>query len=290
MNQSIPERIIGQIEADLNVRITQTTRISGGCIHHTFRLTLDSNEQVFLKYNHVDAGGNFEIEARGLRQLAQTGALAVPAVKLVGTVEPYAFLLLNWIEQGRQSRDYWTHFGENLARLHQVSKEGFGLEYNNYIGALPQVNNHEETWPEFFIKHRIQPMVDMAAKREYFDRRTLQRFDRLADKIKDVFPAESPALLHGDLWGGNILVGLDGLPVLIDPAIYFGHREMELAFMTLFDKQPPSFYDAYNAVFPLDPDWRNRIDICNLYPLLVHVNLFGGGYIQSVERILFRFT
>ena len=133
-------------------------------------------------------------------------------------------------------------------------------------------------------------MLQLAQDKGYFDTASIQQFEQLYQKLPNYFPAEAPALLHGDLWGGNLMCNEEGSPVLIDPAVYYGHREMELAFMTLFDSQAPAFYHSYENVYPLDKEWESRIDLCNLYPLLVHVNLFGGGYVASVSRILKRYV
>jgi fructosamine-3-kinase len=260
-------------------------RISGGCIHHTYCLHT-SVGKIFLKYNRLAEATNFAIEAQGLRLLGDTQVMTVPLVHGCGQVSEFAYILMDWVDQGRQGRDYWPTFGEQLAKLHQHTQPQFGLDHDNYIGALPQVNGLKDNWETFFVEHRLQPMVQMATERGHLDRNDRQAFERLYARLPGMFPVEPPALLHGDLWGGNVLNGLDGHPVLIDPAVYFGHREMELSFMTLFDKQPPTFYDAYQAVYPLDNDWRQRIDLCNLYPLLVHVNLFGGGYIASLRDAL----
>ena len=285
MRPIIPEAILSTLEAQIDARIEQTERISGGCIHHTYCLHLP-DKKLFLKYNRLDQATNFEIEAKGLQLLGSTQTLTVPEVYHYGESTQFAFLVLEWVEQGRQGRDYWTFFGEQLARLHQHSQEQFGLDHDNYIGALPQRNPLTDSWTDFFIQHRLQPMVKMALDRGHLARGDQQNFERLYQRLPDMFPEEKPALLHGDLWGGNILNGLDGHPVIIDPAVYYGHREMELSFMTLFDRQPPIFYEAYQSIAALANDWEDRIDLCNLYPLLVHVNLFGGGYIGSLRSAL----
>jgi protein-ribulosamine 3-kinase len=285
MRPNIPEVILSTLQSNIDTTIERVERISGGCIHHTYCLHLP-DKKLFLKYNRLDQATNFEIEARGLQLLDGTHTLAIPKVHFYGQSVQFAYLVLEWVEQGRQSRDYWSVFGEQLAKLHQHTQAQFGLDHDNYIGALPQQNGPMATWTDFFIERRLQPMLKAAVERGHLERSDEQAFERLYQRLPGMFPEEKPALLHGDLWGGNFLTGLDGYPVLIDPAVYYGHREMELAFMTLFDRQPPIFYDAYQSVAPLAEDWEKRIDLCNLYPLLVHINLFGGGYIGSMRSAL----
>jgi len=285
MRPIIPEVILSTLATQIDAHIERTERISGGCIHHTYCLHL-SDRKLFLKYNRLDQATNFEIEAKGLRLLDETETLSVPKVHLYGQSVQFAYLVLEWVEQGRQGRDYWSVFGEQLAKLHQHTQDEFGLDHDNYIGALPQQNTPLPRWTDFFIQRRLEPMVKLAVDRGHLARSDQQAFERLYERLPGMFPEEKPALLHGDLWGGNILTGLDGHPVIIDPAVYYGHREMELAFMTLFDRQPPIFYEAYQSVAPLATDWKKRVDLCNLYPLLVHVNLFGGGYIGSMRSAL----
>lgn len=285
MKLAIPDTIATTIAADMDLAIERTERISGGCIHHTYCLHTGGGK-LFLKYNRLEQATSFEIEAKGLALLADSHTLTIPNVLHHGQVQCFAYLVMDWVDQGRQGRDYWPFFGEQLAQMHQQSQPRFGLEDDNYIGTLPQRNTFEDDWVTFFVTHRLQPMVRMAVERDYLDRRDVNRFEKLYEKLPGMFPKEPPALLHGDLWGGNILVGTDGHPVLIDPAVHYGHREMELAFMKLFDRQPPTFLDAYESVYPLAKGWEDRVDLCHLYPLLVHVNLFGGSYIHSLREAL----
>jgi len=186
--------------------------------------------------------------------------------------------------------DYWTDFGHKLAGLHRCSKENFGLDHDNYIGSLPQSNGSSSTWVEFFINQRLRVQLTLAKNGNNIPSQLLQSFDKLIQKIPDWLPEEKPALLHGDLWSGNVMVGSDGKVCLIDPAVYYGHREIELAFTTLFGGFDQSFYHAYNEEFPLAQGYEDRFDIYNLYPLLVHVNLFGSSYLSGIQTILDRFT
>ena len=166
--------------------------------------------------------------------------------------------------------------------MHQQTHPKFGLEFDNYIGSLQQSNEQNKNWDDFFIQKRLQAQLSIGD----FTANILSDFDKLFQKIPNIFPAEKTALLHGDLWSGNFLAKGGDTPTLIDPAIYYGNREMDIAMSKLFGGFNSDFYFAYNESYPLENGWEERIQICNLYPLLVHVNLFGGGYINQVKNIL----
>ena len=285
----LPALITESISTDLGLQIHNSSPLGGGCIHNANRIETQK-DIFFLKYNHLREAHNFEVEGLGLIMLAKTKTLRVPQVIGRGITDSHSWLVLEYIEPGSQSANYWPDFGRKLAMLHQNSSETFGLDYDNYIGALPQRNHKHSDWVQFFIQERIQPMLNMAISKRAFRPDVTHSFDKLYQRLPDIFPKEPPALLHGDLWGGNIVTNKNGQATIIDPAVYYGHREMELAFMTLFDRQPQTFYDAYEEVAPLSQGWQDRLDIYNLYPLLVHVNLFGGGYVGSVRQILKRYV
>ena len=178
-------------------------------------------------------------------------------------------------------------FGQSLARLHRHTAGYFGHTMDNYMGSLPQCNTRHENWNSFFVEERLTRQVDLA--RGYFSVSDLAAFERLYSRMDDLIPVESPALIHGDLWGGNYMVGADGKACLIDPAAYHGHREADIAMTTLFSGFDDPFYLAYNEEYPLEKGWRERLDIFKLYPLLIHLNLFGSGYLGSVLSIIRNF-
>ena len=282
-----------QIEISSKLKSTLTidsvSPLGGGDINQAFRLQTSSGPY-FMKFNSASRyPGMFEKEAMGLRLLAATGEVRIPGVVLHGQAEDDIFLLLEFIEQGPRKTTFWTDFGRSLAKMHRHSADTFGLDHENYMGSIPQSNRPHASWPEFFIQERLEPMVMMARNGGYLERGTVTAFDRLYRRVADIFPVEPPALIHGDLWTGNYMVDEKGEACIIDPAVHYGHREMDIAMSRLFGSFAAEFYDAYHAEYPLEKGWQERVDVCNLYPLLVHVNLFGGGYAGSVERIIRRF-
>ena len=176
-----------------------------------------------------------------------------------------------------------------LAELHLQSSERFGLDHDNYIGSLPQQNSEHDSWVEFYRDERLISQMKLAEMGGRLTSKMKQGFDSLFLELENLFPNEKPSLLHGDLWSGNMMVAEDGSPSIFDPAVYYGHREMDLAMMALFGGFGDSWVSAYNELYPLEADWQERIPLGQLYPLMVHVNLFGGGYAGSVERILHQF-
>lgn len=285
MLSSIPSQIVTSVESATSSTVTGFTVSGGGCINHGGKVTTSAG-LFFLKWNDLKKFPNmFTAEARGL-SLLRRGTVAVPDVVHVGAAGAFQFLLLEHIEAGRQKENYWDHFGSGLAVMHKTSAEKFGLDHDNYIGSLPQKNKQSSSWVEFFIERRLQPQLEMGHASGKLAATVLKKFDSLFIKLPDLLPREPPSLLHGDLWGGNIMTNSLGQPCLIDPAVYFGHREADLAMTQLFGGFHPSYLNSYREVYPLEPGYEERFDIYNLYPLLVHVNLFGGGYAAQVVSIL----
>jgi len=264
--------------------------VSGGSINDAYCLGT-SIGKFFLKVNTADRFPSlFEAEADGLERSRKTGAVRVPEVIGYGEEGDETFLLMEHIAEGERNTAFWERFGRSLARLHGHSQDRYGLDRDNYIGTLKQVNTPDPNWASFFIHHRLEPQLKLARDKKRVDGGTALRFERLFGKLEALFPKEAPALLHGDLWSGNFLCDADGRPVLIDPAVYYGHREMDVAMTKLFGGFDAAFYTAYMDERPLEQGWKERVDLCNLYPLLVHVNLFGGSYLAQVEGVLKRFV
>jgi protein-ribulosamine 3-kinase len=263
---------------------------SGGCINNGGRLQTNQGD-FFLKWN--DAArypGMLNAEALGLQKLLSASVIRIPNVVLVNQTAKFQFLLLEFIEHGTPSLKHWQLFGEQLAALHRISAEMYGFPSDNYIGSLPQSNQHGNDWIKFFIAKRLSPQVDLAIKSGKITSNVEGMFFKLYEKLPLLITKEKPALLHGDLWSGNKLVDNMGNPCLIDPAVYSGHREVDIGFTKLFGGFPQAFYDSYNAHFPLENGLEERLRIYNLYPLLVHLNLFGETYLNQVVSILKHFV
>ena len=306
LSGSLIERLSLHLSRHLgtSVDIVREVSVSGGSINDAYRL--DTNEgPFFLKVNPGSRPGApadrfpsmFEAEADGLTRLRATNTIRVPLVIAYGEDHDDSYLLLEHIDGGLKTVAFWEDFGRSLARLHGHTNSTFGLDpastagrRDNYIGSLKQVNTGQVTWGGFFIHCRLEPQVKMAIDHQRIGMGDVLRFERLYAKLPSLFPQEPPALLHGDLWSGNFLCDAKGKPVLIDPAVYFGHREMDIAMTKLFGGFEQGFYSAYIYERPMEPGWEERVDLCNLYPLLVHVNLFGGGYAQQVRQSLKRYV
>jgi fructosamine-3-kinase len=272
----------------LGVAVRTLQPIAGGDINDAYGVELADGNVVFVKTNQDAPRAMFWAEARGLAWLSEAGALRIPAVLAVGQkTEGPSFLVLEHIRQGARRRDFDENLGRGLAALHRFGATGFGLDHDNFIGKLPQRNVPARTWAEFYRGRRLEPQLQRAVERGLASpavRRGLERI--MATMEERVGPPEPPARLHGDLWGGNLLVDATGGPCLIDPAVYGGHREIDLAMMKLFGGFSPRVFAAYDEAYPLSPGHEERLPLYQLYPLLVHVNLFGRGYIASVEEAL----
>lgn len=291
----LPNELLEEIKATLREKtgfdhtIKQVAPVGGGCINHAHVVSTDK-DRFFVKYNHARRYPDmFEAEAQGLGVLKKADKLPVPGVIGTGLSGDYAFLILEYINSQPQEKDFWENFGRGLARLHKHTSPKFGLNHPNYIGSLPQSNSFCESWTQFFITQRIQPQLRLSRESGKIDKTQEQKFERLFARLNELFPSGPPALQHGDLWSGNYMTGIRGQAVIIDPAVYFGHRYMDLGMSKLFGGFHNEFYQAYHAEYPLDAGWQQGIEIANLYPIMVHVNLFGGGYIESVSRILRKF-
>ena len=264
----------------LGAPLRGVTPVYGGDINDAYKLALTDGRQVFMKANRSAGLSFFQAEADGLEAIRATGAISVPKVLAVGRDQQYgAFLLLEWVETVPNDPDFWESFGRSLARMHQAPTSRFGWGKDNYIGASPQM---------FYRDCRLAPQFKRAQR--YFDPSTHKRITRLLDHLEDhLVEPPHPSLLHGDLWSGNFITGNDGQAWLIDPAVYVGHAEADLAMTELFGGFAPAFYSTYQEVNPLQPGYEHRRDLYNLYHLLNHLNLFGGGYLSSVLKVLNRY-
>lgn len=288
----ISESLQRHLEEKLGRRIYKSHPVSGGDINHASMLQMEDEAAYFLKYHAGSDSDMFEQEKRGLDLLrTHADGIIVPEVIAVGFAPGpnVGYLVMKFISSGSPDSAFYQKFGHKLAALHKVTNKNFGLDHNNYIGRLPQSNRRHSTWTDFFIHERLEPQIKMAIDGGQLPGSIHKNFDQLYKELPNLFPIEPPALLHGDLWSGNFMCSNDKVPVLIDPAVYYGHREAELAFTQLFGRFDDRFYQAYEESYPLNHGFSTRKDVYNLYPLLVHTNLFGGSYAYQVKSYLARF-
>jgi fructosamine-3-kinase len=283
-----------RIEQALQTKIVASRPVAGGDINEATRIELSDGRLAFVKSNLDAPKGMFPAEARGLSWLSEAKAIRTPEVYAVCRDEATgqaAYLVLEWIAPGHPGKQFDERLGQGLAKLHQAFAPKFGFDSDNFIGSLPQDNRECASWSEFFYSRRLEPQVRLAVNARRLDDSTARAFGKLATRLHDIFSVvEPPARLHGDLWGGNLHVDESGQPCLIDPAVYGGHREMDLGMMQLFGGFSAAVFDAYAEAYPLAAGFQDRVALTQLYPLLVHVNLFGGGYAASVKRVVQRYV
>ncbi len=262
------------------------SRLSGGDINQAVQLKFE-NRNVFVKYNDAERYPQmFEKEAQALAHLNAKTHFFIPEVLATGEWEGQGFLVLEFMEASEKAPSFWEDFGLHLAAMHQQSREAFGWDGWNYMGSLRQDNTAHAHWVDFFVECRLEPQFKMAREQGYFNSQLTVQAQRLYHRLESLVPQDPPALLHGDLWSGNYAVAPKGEPALIDPAIHYGHREADLAMMHLFGGFPTELFTQYHAQFPLETNWQERLNLHNLYPVLVHVNLFGGAYETQAQSML----
>jgi len=277
-----------RVESLLGQSVRSVQRVSGGDINDAFELGLADRGSIFLKTNAHAPPTMFAAEANGLEFLREARALRIPEVRAVSPDdEEPPFLLLEFIRSAKPRPDFDDRLGRGLAALHRFGAAGFGFARPNFIGRLTQENHPHPSWAEFYRDERLEPQLRAAEATGRASLALRRKFEQLFKKLPElVGESEPPARLHGDLWGGNLHVDEHGAPCLIDPAVYGGHREMDLAMMRLFGGFSERVFQAYAEAFPLSPGHAQRVLLCQLYPLLVHVNLFGDSYVRSVEQAL----
>ena len=274
-----------------DARILRRDPVSGGDINRAYMLSLSDGNKLFMKENDAEKLDFFTREVEGLQAIRMTGAISVPEVYGYGTESERAFLLMEYIVPGRRTPDFYEEFGRRLAEMHKADcsaytgNRKFGFIADNYIGAGYQENTPEDSWINFFRDHRLLPQVRRAER--WFAQTERKAMDRLLERLDDLLTEpEQPALLHGDLWSGNYITGTDGKAWLIDPAVYVGHPEADIAMTELFGGFPVTFYEGYYAEMGKDPGYADRRELYNLYHLLNHLNLFGDSYLGAVLRVV----
>ncbi len=272
--------------------ITEKRPVAGGDINEASLLTLDDGTMLFMKSNRPDFAACFESEAAGLGAIKDTGAIGVPDVLGIGQDKQCSFLLLEYVRSGKRRLDFWEVFARELAAMHGAETDksvGYGFFHDNWIGATSQRNQPHDSWVAFFRDCRLRPQFDMA--KDYFSAHEMRKIDNLLNHLDNYLPEPGrPALVHGDLWSGNMIAGSDGKGWLIDPAVYYGHPEVDIAMTELFGGFSYQFYGSYKEAGYLDPDYDDRRDLYNLYHLLNHLNMFGRSYLSSVKEILNRYA
>lgn len=256
--------------------------VVGGDINQTYRVT-DGKKDYFLKYHPNVDKVFFEAEAAGLKKLATV--VKAPQVYQVGNFKKDAYLLQEWIEPGEgDQRD----LAQELVKLHQVKAETFGWSQDNFIGLFPQYNQGEANWWDFYFEKRLEVQIEFAKQRNRWTQEREKNYRQLKKATYEKWANLSfePSLLHGDFWSGNTFFDTEGQPVFVDPAVYFGHRELDIAMSQLFGGFRPEFLTTYQEIYPLAKDWEERLLLYQLYYLLVHLNIFGESYGESVDRIL----
>ena len=274
------------IDALLGTKINNIVPVSGGDISRAYVLYTGS-DRIFCKLNSSSAAkAMFEAEVDGLKAIGKTKTLKTPVVYAVHELEEEACLLMEYVpSKSPESKDLEI-FGAQLAAMHQTSSDDYGWENSNFIGNLPQSNQKHNSWISFYIKERLSPQFQAAIDQKYLTKDDVPGIEKLRTVITSYCPDANPSLLHGDLWSGNYLIAENGVPYLIDPAVYFGHSEIDLSMSRLFGGFGSSFYSAYYEVNPYQPGESDRMAIYQLYYLLVHLNLFGKSYYKSVKKIL----
>jgi fructosamine-3-kinase len=276
------------LSARLGSAIVRSPAAGGGDVNQTFAIELADGRRLFVKTHHAPPPGMYECEARGLAWLREAATLRVPEVAFAGELDGAgACLVLEHITQGRHSAHFDETLGAGLAALHRSGADRFGLPYDNFIALLPQANASTATFSEFYAARRLAPQLERAQRAGHIGATLAARLSRVMTRMPEwIGPAEAPARLHGDLWSGNVICDEHGAPCLIDPAVYGGQREIDLAMMRLFGGFSARVFDAYHAAFPLLDGHRERVALFQLYPVLVHVNLFGAGYVRQLEALI----
>jgi len=275
------------LEAVTGRAVDRVSPLSGGCIAHVWRVDLDDGSAVVAKTGQSDGG--FDIEAYMLRYLAEHSDLPVPEVL---DVIPGMLVMSHLPASGGMNDRAQEHAADLIAALHGVTGRQAGLERDTLIGPLHQPNTQTDSWMVFFRDQRLGHFGDLAHRSGRLPPDSYRRLQRLREELDNwIVEPDAPSLLHGDLWGGNVLVDGPRIAGFVDPAIYYGEPEVDLAFSTLFSSFGDAFFRRYHERRPIAPGFfEERRDLYNLYPLLVHTQLFGGGYAGSADRILRRFV
>ena len=277
------------IKKELNLFPEKIQSISGGSINDAYCIS-HQNKKWFIKLNSQSKyPGMFEAESKGL-SILKFSNFFIPNVISCGSQQDHSYIIMDFVDTAPIQKMNWKLFGQNLAKMHLQSNDLFGLDHSNYIGSLVQKNEQESSWNEFYANQRILALSESAFNLGLLSNSGIKNAERLCSQLNDLLPKEPPALLHGDLWQGNLLCNENYNPVLIDPAIYYGHKEIDLAMLFLFGNVPDEAIAEYELIYPIEKGWKERMDISQLYPLMVHLVLFGSSYQTAVNSILKKYS
>lgn len=264
--------------------IVNRKSVSGGCINQGYQVS-SQDRAYFVKLNNASQEEMFAAEALGLQQMFATQTITVPQPICWGTAGNSSYIVLQWLDLGAANNQSWTVMGHQLAAMHRIgTNKNFGWPRNNTIGSTPQINTWSDNWADFFAEQRIGYQLKLAQRRGGSFAETHRVVEAVRERLATWQPL--PSLVHGDLWSGNAAISRDGTPIILDPATYYGDRETDLAMTELFGGFPTAFYNGYNEAWELDSGYQNRKSIYNLYHVLNHFNLFGGGYANQAQTII----
>jgi protein-ribulosamine 3-kinase len=278
--------IKNKVEQTIGSKVIDSRPLSGGCINNAMKITSEKGESFFLKIN--DPGRMFICEANGLNELRKAAAINVPEVYCYGE----DFILTQFVEQGRYPKNFYEQFGYQFALLHNYTSEDFGFFEDNFIGSTPQLNipsqDEKKNWVKFFFNKRLLYQFKLAEKNGYADYDFRSSFSIIESRIDLILEGSEnmASVMHGDLWGGNFICSTKGEVYLIDPAVYYGNREADIAMTKLFGSFNKEFYTYYQQTFPLPPGWEYRENIYKLYHVINHLNLFGRGYYDQALHLM----
>jgi fructosamine-3-kinase len=267
-----------------NFEISDRRSVSGGCINQGYTISGD-HRTYFVKLNRANQVEMFVAEALGLKQMLATKTIRVPKPLCWGVADNSSYIVMEYLELGSNNSQSWEEMGCQLAAMHQVGGASqFGWEINNTIGSTPQINTWTSNWADFFAEHRIGYQLKLAKRKggSFPDRDLV--VEAVREKLSDRNP--QPSLVHGDLWSGNAACTRQGEPLIFDPAAYYGDREVDLAMTELFGAFSSAFYRGYNQTWELEEGYQQRKHIYNLYHILNHFNLFGGGYESQANKMI----
>ncbi|MCK0178219.1 fructosamine kinase family protein [Flavobacteriaceae bacterium S0862] len=280
---------ISHLTSRLESKILSYKSISRGDISSAYHIKTQ-NKDYFLKINsNKYASSMFIAEREGLDTIAKANAIATPKVYFIGSFKNYSYIIMEYLEATTPTPNAIEKFGKQLAQLHQTKTEEFGFGHNNFIGSLHQLNSYHNDWHSFYINKRLLPQINLAISKGFLSENEVPNIIKMQSALDYLFKNVTPSLLHGDLWNGNFLITTNDVPYLIDPASYYGHSEVDIAMSKLFGGFSSGFYNAYHNIIPQDEDTNTRVEIYQLYYLLVHLNLFGRSYYSSVKSILSKY-